>query len=253
MNRSASFRRVRRMAFAVLVLVYCAGCVSIDQTLTLKADGSADVELRYELSNALRDKFTRVFDLADDLAAASGKDPMSPAERRAAFPYIADEKELKKMFTAYKELGVRVSTLEVNRIGNRDKVTLEYTVPDLRVLAKTAFFAQQSFSVNRTRDGDYEFKLSLGSRSVDALPDLSDPNVQDILRPMLEGFRVVSTIKTPGKIIYTSSPRATARMAVWSYDFSQDLNALANLQRRVQRLTIAGRGLNMRGLSYEAP
>lgn len=253
MNPAADIARIKGLLLPVLTLLVSAGCVSIEQTLTLNADGSGEAELEYEISESTKEKFTAVLDLADELAIATGKDPMAPGPRRDLFPYLAGEGELQRMFTGYKDLGIRVQTLTVRRVGTADKVLLHFSFPDLRALSKTAFFANQSFSLDRTRDGDYEFKLSLGRKSVAAMPDLADPEVQDILRPMLAGFRVVSTVKTPGRIIYTTSRRATARMAIWSFDFAQDINALANLQRRVMRLTFAGSGMNLRGLSYEAP
>ena len=44
MNPAADIARIKGLLLPVLTLLVSAGCVSIEQTLTLNADGSGEVE-----------------------------------------------------------------------------------------------------------------------------------------------------------------------------------------------------------------
>ena len=62
---------------------------------------------------------------------------------------------------------------------------------------------------------------------------------------LMEGFRAVIRVRTPGRILETNAPEKTDNSATWTFDLEKDPQALQKIQRLAPRIVFEGKGLKI--------
>ena len=212
-------------------LALLAGCVKMEEVLTLKADGGGTLELKYSVAEETISRIEAMRRLAADLEAAAGQKPPAPTacdySRLLLNPRQADIESKLKEFEAF---GVNTERLEVKTRDARRQVEIRVRFGSLAELAKTDFFQSYGFSLTRRKDGKY--RLYREAHVKTPLPKNDDPEVIKTMTPMLEGFNVLLTLHTPGRVVSANAPVRSSYSVTWRYDFDRNPNALAALENQ---------------------
>ena len=111
------------------------------------------------------------------------------------------------------------------------KLKIKLTFDDLAQLPKTEAFNYVGFSLVRNQEGHYVFYQASEPGPGFNPPDLTNELVTRQLTPILAGFKVVITLKTPGAILKTNADRRATFSSMWAFDFDRDPAALIKLQK----------------------
>lgn len=218
----------------VICALGLAGCVQVEQTLTLRADGSGEMRLHYA---APLESVQAMEDMARRAALV---------EEEVETPLNFDEKAIREDFEAYRPLGVTLDEVSiVDREGARH-VDLHILFTSLKGLTETEFISDRSLTLRRIGPDAYELRQQ-AERPAELSSVLGDagPEGEALLLQMLKGFRAVVRIEVPGTIQETNGQREGDRVSVWEFRVDEDPAALQRLQQFDLRLTFQGAGLNL--------
>ena len=230
----------------IVAVMAASGCVKLKQTLTLKKDGSGEMEIEYVITDQALTQLTAMFNLEKELALAAGEQP--PAVKPNDLTRLMldpDEDAIRTQFKTYRSLGVTFEDLKVDVREGRKHLKMKILFQDLAKLAQADFFADHGFSLERTPEGNYMLtRVPPDSQAgAEPPPRISDPETEKELTPLLGGFSASYSVKVPGRIIRTNAPRKSLYSAEWAFNFDDDPNAFANFH--FQRLALLFDGENL--------
>jgi hypothetical protein len=231
-----------KIFFQILALAavgLAAGCVQIEQDLTLKADGSGVVRVDYavpEAEQTLLQQAAREM-LRQTLAVSGGP---------ARLPQDMTDAEIRQQFAGYAKLGVKLDQLTTERKAGR---TVRHGVISFKTLSglARALLPERTLSLTRDARGNYLLAQQAGggqtlaSRLAAIAADDSNPLVAELFK----GFRATLRVTAPGRILDGNAGQAEGATAVWRFDFDRDAQAVAKLLQRPMRLNFAGQGLSL--------
>ena len=239
---------MRKWPLIVLLLACIAGsgCLQVEQTLTLEADGSGEIEVKYAVSERAISQLEAMRKLKGQLARAAGKEDEEDAASAYAYRFLLPrEDDIRQECERYTDLGIEIERLRVQTRNAWRHVDLKLTFERLDALAKTEAFQYVGFTVARNREGHYVFyRQSQPDPRFDP-PDLGNPAVQKMLTPILGGFRVLIRLHTPTRILKTNAPQRSTRSCFWVYDFARDPQAVAEVQRQKLITVFDGTGVTL--------
>ncbi|HBA84410.1 MAG TPA: hypothetical protein DCZ95_09985 [Verrucomicrobia bacterium] len=213
------------MGAVLLAGLLLAGCVKVDQTLTLEADGSGVVQLAFGVSEQTAAQM-------DNLARETG------IESEQAFPSASSEEDIRQDFKEYEPLGVSLESVQTETIDGWKYRRLKIRFASLEGLAQTPLMSERPMSLRRLPDGNYEL---LQAVSEQVLPETApDANAQDFMK----GFHAVLRFRMPGTILESSAPEHSGNEASWVFDLAQDPDAIKKAEKATIRIVFSGKGLN---------
>lgn len=223
--------------WVALAALSLAGCLQVDQHLTLNADGSGRLEVRY----GLREEQLAQLDQTARRAETRQKGiPPLPASGVLDF----SEESLRKEFKAYADLGLELDEVRITSSNGVKWVALDVRFRSLGALSGSEFFAASSLVLEHTPAGSFIFrqdpplKQDLGGGLQGARGD-----VDAGMNRLLKGFRAVLQVTVPGDIVSTTAPHRQGRTAQWGYDETRDPGALARARSTPLVIEFAGDGL----------
>lgn len=240
MNRAATILTL------LAVIATAPGCLRVQNVLHLKADGSGEITLQYSVSTQAIRQMEAVRKLKEQLERASGAEQMSEEETRLAYLFLLpDEDALRAELERYADQGIRIDELDVSSSGAWRTVKLKITFRDLTELAATKPFEYVGFDLRRDSKDNYVFYRASKPAPGYNPPDFENPAVRRMLRPIFNGFRVVISLRTPGRVIRTNAHHHRAYVSEWVYDFERDPGVVAKLHTDKLVTIFDSSGLNL--------
>jgi hypothetical protein len=244
--RRHALRGAGRCAALLLGAGLLTGCLRVDQTLTIKPDGSGTIELKYSVAERAVTQLKAMRKLQSQLARVAGKEDKDDEVTRYAYLFLMPREEaLRRECERYADLGIEIEKLDVSTRGAWRNVNLKLVFKRIDALPKTPVFKYIGFSLVRNKYGQYVFHRVSEPDPAFNPPNLNDPAVLKSVSPILGGFRVSIRLNTPGRILKTNAPRRSSRACVWVYDFARDPMAVAEIQRGRLVTVFDGSGLDL--------
>lgn len=229
---------MRRMATVLVLgaLLALAGCIKVDQTLTLSPDGSGTLEMRYGMSEQTLAQLQ-----AMEQMSAQGGQGMSVQPEQ---PFRFDEAEVREAFEADKPAGVELTALSSEVVDGWKYIDLTVAFDDLRALKRTELFEDSALTITRMGGGDYRLTQRGGGDEMSA-PGASEQQLMQQMSAMLAGFRIAQTIVAPGEIIESNADAVNGRRATWVFDIVDDPNVISTLAQTNLELVFDGDGVEL--------
>ena len=231
-----NLRRLR--PFFLLLLLAVAGCLQVDQHLTLNADGSGSFVLRYGMAQATIDQMAAVSKEAMMLEGLTN-------EVDDASPFDFDEEEIRRDFKSYEAHGVTLRSVKIDNQAGWKYVNLDIAFTNLEGLARTEFIADHALSLRRQPDGSYVLRQAAPAEKLapEDLAGLDEASIRAMMAEMMKGFRAAMKISVPGKITATTAPTNDGHTASWVYDLDRDPQALERAQKTEIQVAFEGKDL----------
>jgi hypothetical protein len=238
----------QRIPIALIAAALAAGCIDVDQTVTLRPDGSGTLDVVYAVPERTVTQLAGMLNLRERLVAAEGQteDPGQP-DLLTRLLLCPNEEAIRGLLGPYQRQGVAIEALEFDNRNTSRNVKLKLSFGALSTLAGLDLFAERKLSLARTESGDYRLSIDMpGAAATEAVvPIVPDSELAKQLQPLLGGFRVVFRIRPPSDILQSSATRKTAQSATWTYEFDRDPRSLAALQLEPITVTFKGDGLSL--------
>jgi hypothetical protein len=221
---------------ALWALLMLGGCVKLDQTLTLNADGSGTLAMRYGMSEQTIAQMR-----AMEQMAAQGGEGLSVKQEN---PLRFDPDQLRAELDKHRSAGVEVRALSSEVVDGWQYIDLEVAFVDIRALKRTELFKDSGLAIAPVGQGNYRVTQPGGGTAAPA----GDAAAQQLFRQMpamLAGLRIVQTIVAPGNIIETNAQRVDGRRASWVFDIAEDPGVLDRLAQTRMELTFDGDGVTL--------
>ena len=223
---------------SVFCITLIAGCVKVDQTLTIQPDGSGTLDLVYGMSEQT---IAQMKAMTQSMMAEPATNGVSVAMN---FDYT--ESEVRKDFEAYAPYGVTLDSMSTEIRDGWNYRTLKIQFKTLDGLSKTPWFSDRLFSLSKNEAGNYVLVRAAGDGPMGmAPPPESDPNVEEMMAGMMKGFRAVIRVKTPGPIIESNAENVSENTAEWIFDLENDAQALEKAQSLTMNMVFNGQGLSI--------
>ena len=227
-----------------------AGCLQIDSTLDVEADGSGKWRIQYAMPSHIIRQMNSARSLGAELAAAGGavtNRPVDPLE----IPLIFEEAAIKARFAPLAARGIRLTKLQVRERGGWQRVDMAVSFSRLEALLNEPFFSGCSFTCSRIGETTCKW-VAEPPRFGGNLPDFTDPGVLKKVVPFLNGMRIVWRIGVPGDIRNSNSYMSDLRRATWEWDFDKDSRVIERLDREKMIVVFDGRGVRIRDFDKPA-
>jgi hypothetical protein len=227
-------------------LALAAGCVQLEQDLTLKADGSGVVHVAYaapEAEPTMMQQAARTF-LQQTLAVSGGS---------ARLPQDMSDAEIRKQFAGYAKLGVKLEQLTTERKAGRVVRRGVISFKTLDGLAR-ALLPERTVALTRDARGDYLLVQQAGGGATlsSRLAAVAEDDANPLVGELFKGFRATLRVTLPGRVLDANAAQTEGATAVWRFDFDRDAQAVAKLLQRPMRVTFAGRGLALAPCAHRA-
>jgi len=230
----------------VLTMVL-AGCVNVEQKITLNKDGGGEYDVVYSMPEKTVDQLTALFALKDQLIETyKGEPPVPvPDDRLARIFANPSADQIRAEVGKYADIGLKLVDLKVDTARAARTVRMRLSFDNIGKIAEADFFRRYGFSLSKTATGRYLLLRSPRPDTTVAPPDYTDPDVLKTLTPVYTGFRVVTGIHVPGRVTRSNSHAGTRYAATWIHDFDADNNAVTAFQTRDMRVEFDGADLDL--------
>lgn len=228
-------RRIFRSGFARLVVLLIAlgsaGCVKVEQTLTLKADGSGVLAIRYGMAEA---DLAQVESLARSQLSEEGL-----AAEAAINPFEFDEAEVRKDFEDYKPLGVTLEQIRTEVVDGWKYLSMRIAFTSLTGLGQTEFLSDRQVTLKKLDEGRYELLQGAPPGTEAAEMEVAP----ELMAEMMKGFHAVLRVEVPGAIVESNADEQEPQRVAWIFDVDRDATALQRAQRLAMRVVFEAPGL----------
>ena len=230
----ACFRAPARLGGGLLALILTlafTGCVRVEQTLKLNADGSGSLTMRQGIAEK---------DLAQMEALARAQLEEEGITNAAALnPFVFDEAEVRRDFEAYREEGVTLEDIRSETVDGWRYLQIQLGFASLEALGRTEFLSDRRIRLTRLKNGNYE--LVQESMMVEE----PDPATADMTAEMMADFRAVLRVEVPGAVVETNADQQDGARVSWMFDLARDPRALERIRTMEFRVVFAGEGLKL--------
>lgn len=227
------------------------GCLKLEETFTIRPDGSASLDLIYAISEQAVMQMKAVLKVRDQLAYLSGEEPAAADPWSGLFLNPVED-QLRRELKKYEKLGIVVDRLKVEARDNWRHVQLKVTCKSLADLARTDFFPEYGFSLSKDADGAYVFFRDRENRDGASSGSIPDPETLKLMTPVLGGFNTVFKVNTPGRITKSNAHAKSLYGAAWEFSYDKDPNAVTRLQDQQFKITFEGKGSDGKSLNLPA-
>jgi hypothetical protein len=219
----------------MLLPLLLAGCIKIDQTLTLAADGSGTFAMRYGMAEQTIAQLQAMRRMAEQNEGAGG---LGMAQK---MPFEFEPEQVRAAFEADKPSGVELVDVSAEVVDGWRFIDLTLSFDDIRALKRTEFFDNSQFAIEPIGGRRYRITQRGGNQA--SAGSLDGDALAQQIAPMLAGFRAAHTLVVPGEITDTNAPSVDGRAATWVFDLAQDPNPLQTLNETELMLIFDGEGV----------
>ncbi len=227
--------RANRFPVPGLLLAALLGCVRVEQTLTLDADGGGALSVQYGMP------LEAVAELEARMKAEAGSDEGADDGTGAAAPslFSFDEEQVRADFRELEPQGIALQEIRSWESDGFKHLRILLRFRSLEALAQTEFLSDRQISLRRVSDTDYEFRQA----APPADPALA--GAEELMGGMLAGFRAELSVEVPGPIVNANADTNGERRATWVFDLEHDPRALSRAQHMDLRIIFNGAGLSL--------
>jgi len=236
--------RILRTGMLVAIAAL-TGCITLDQKLVIRGDGSGTCEFSYSVSEQTIEQMRAMLQLRRQMAIAAGEANAEHLDVNPHYMIDIDEDRIRTELSKYEKLGLSVERLTTDNRKERRSVYIEARFENLAKLAEADFFQEYGFSLFRNEQGNYVLYRAPSADPGELPVEMSDPATVRNLTPLLSGFRIVASVTVPRAIIETNASRPSQFTAEWEYDFDKNPEALLDLQRTEMRVVFDGEGVKL--------
>jgi hypothetical protein len=225
------------LALAPLLL---AGCVRMEQILTLNPDGTGTLALTYSMAAAQVAQMEAML----QSTAEPGEAPRPGGGSVFSF----NERDLRNDFKAYESAGVFLESAQVVESNGWKQVNLKARFQSLAGLARTDLVQADGLSLVRNSSGQYVLRQKAppaGPAAGGEGAGIDPAAAAGMLAAAMKGFRAVVRIRVPGEIADTTADARVGREAAWTFDLEREPGALKRMQTADMRVSFSGAGLSL--------
>ena len=232
-----------RWVVILAVLMAGAGCVKVDQTLTLEQDGSGTLAIRYGMA----EQTIAQLEAMEQMSRSMGES----VEVEDQGPFDFDEDKVRADFAADKPDGVELVSVSSELLDGWKYMNIELRFDDLAALKQTELFEDSRLTLTRNEDGNYLLSQGTGSdvgggeAPGDDLGGEEGAAMMQQMAAMFAGMRIAMTVVVPGEIITTNATEVSGQTASWVFDVDEDPTVLTRLDDMDLEVVFAGKGLSL--------
>ncbi|HOX05014.1 MAG TPA: hypothetical protein PK280_01325 [Planctomycetota bacterium] len=238
------------LALAGAALLATGGCIKLDQEVTLKADGSADVKTVYGMS----EQAIAQLEAMKEMAKKNPNMKMQSTGPELSF----DEAKIREEFQKQAAEGVELKSCKVETKDGWKFATIEIACKDLGAASKAgrATGNKGGFSLTKNADGNYVLDLG-GAKELggdnDKLTPEQKAQQQQMAKAMMAGMRVAMKFNLPGDVLETTSLEKSGRSASLVLDISDDkfFEKSEQMGKKGAQVIFSGKGLNLKEFKAE--
>ncbi len=219
---------------AVFALAFVSGCIKVDQTFILNADGSGTFDMSYSMSEQTI--------MQMESMAKMQMDPEGEEEGDIAFDF--DEKSMREGLKKFEKDGVVVKSVSTVTKDGWKTMKIKLAFESLKGLSKTEFFEKNSVTIKKNESGDYVFMQKARNEKSGPGGVEMEPAMAQQMAPMLAGMRIVQHIKVPGRIISSNATETKESTASWIFDIDKDPAVFSKMMNLNMRIVFDGKGLD---------
>lgn len=248
--------RVKKLACIVFTIgmLLLSGCIDMEHDLRMAADGSADYQLSYSISEQAVSQFRAMLRLTAELAEAAGhphpRDELDPLLQLFLDPNEAD---IRLALESLAEAGISIRSLRQETRGNRRHINLHLDIDTIDQLAHIPFFREYGFSLSQTTEGLYQWDRR--PMQTEGVPTPFSEYERANIAPLMDGFRVAVNVTVPGRIMSTTAARTALQRATWEFAFNRNPMAVQSLLHQHFRIVFdsSGRDIPLVSIVDEEP
>jgi hypothetical protein len=227
-----------RFALISFVALVLAGCMEVEQEITINRDGSGQMKGHF----ALPENTYNMIKSAKQQAQTQG------AEAKEDIPLT--EEEIRKKFGEKKD--VALTDVKVEDIDGKHHVSFTAEFKHIEALFEDS--EMSNFSLTKDAAGNYT--LSAGTPEKDKKPKTPEEQQMEqqmkaMMLPMLKGLKLSLKINTPSEIVTTTASDKTATSAAWAFDIDKDSSFLDDEPEL--KVTFRGDGVTLPEIKPKAP
>jgi hypothetical protein len=244
-----------RFAFTKVALIGAGlmsltGCIKIDSTLDIDAEGAGTWRVVYAMPGHMIRQIETTRGMVSDLDRVNKGDKRRRSSRADDVPYLFDEAVVRERFNMLDKQGIMLTKLQTRSQGGWRYVDLTVKFTRLETLLNQPFFDMCGFVLSGAGTGSYKLVVSLPEMGLPSeLPNVDDPQVSERVSPFLNGLRVTARIGIPSEIRNSNSVSSDSRRATWEWDFDKDSRVLNRLAQEKLILVFDGAGVRLRDFS----
>ena len=232
---------MKRLSLLLLIPFFLtAGCLKLDETLTLREDGSATLEANYAVSRAAITQLKAMMNIRNQMDSLTGNPPVEQ-DRLAEVLLDPDEDSIRREMKKYERYGIKIDRLKVDTRESWTTTLIKLSCRSLAEAARSDLFMNYGFSMTRNSDGNYVLHRASANASGEST-GFPDADTLRLMSPFLEGFNVVIKVATPGRILKTTAPQKSQMMATWTFSFDKDPNSIIALQNQAFSVIFENKG-----------
>ena len=208
-GRTKTAARQFRPLFVLPFLLLSAGCLELDQRITINADGSGEVEFRYTVPArtlpVLAAGQAKVLEL-------QGRTPAADAVTPNRLYWFLSEGATRTWFAG---TPLKLESYTTTVRDGQQLVAILVRAADMRKALNSGLIGD--FKLTRTGAGDYTLAAQLPE--AEAAPEtVPDAKRVKALQDALQGMKLRLRIQTPTPIIVTSAPNPSVMQATWEFE-----------------------------------
>ncbi len=215
---------------AILAL---AGCIKMEQDITLNKDGSGNVKFMYGMSEQTINQMKAM----SEMGAEEGVEVESDDD------FEFDEQKVKDKFAELKDQGITLNSATTETKGGWKYMHIDFDFADIAKLDSAEVMGDSPFTITKNADGNYVVASKMGGDEMGM--DDADPEQMKAMMPMLAGMRMAFKINTPTKIISTTAPVKSANSAEWVFDADTDPDSILNMGQTKMEVVFEGTGVDI--------
>jgi hypothetical protein len=236
---------LRGIGIAAMVLLL-AGCIKLDQTLTLNKDGSGTLDMRYGMAE-------QTIAQLEAMERMSEQGTTEGIEVEEGSPFDFDEAEVREQFEKDKPEGVELVSVASEVVDGWKYMQIRVSFDDLDALKRTEFYEDSDLSIRRNEDNNYVLLQKTGAEEagVGDAPGGGDPEdpmaaaMMEQMAAMFSGLRIATSVVVPSEILESNATSVDGNKATWVFDIDEDPTILSKLNSMDLRMVFAGEGVNL--------
>lgn len=228
--------KVIRLAI-LAALVAAAGCVKMNQEMTINKDGSGTMTMNYGMSEQMVAQM-------EAMQAMGGED----ADDSNGFDF--DVESIKKDMSNLETDGIKLKDIKsVTKDGWR-YIKMDMAFKSLEALSKTEYFGEDSgITLTKNDKGNYVLEQKPEGMGGDAsTPEEKEQQkmMMNMMAAQFKGMEVSWKMTLPGKIIESNADKTDGNTVSWKYSFDESgIDGLMKLQEKGMKVVFSGKGVKL--------